>query len=122
MTSSNPNPNAASEAQDDEELAPEAAAMAARIKRLTALSMLTLFVGIFAVFGAILYRSFQVPSSGDYEPKVFEQSLSQQEDVVGMQAVEGKLYVLIRTAQGFRIVETDPAQWSDVFEAGPSIP
>ncbi|MEM1285234.1 MAG: hypothetical protein AAGH43_07580 [Pseudomonadota bacterium] len=105
---------------EEEPLDPRLEAVAVKMRRLSLVSSLIMFIGIFAVLGVILYRSLGGGSSGYAEPIPADQvRMLVASGYVGatIESVNGderSIFVGLTDADGPIVVEIDRASWQVV--------
>lgn len=105
---------------EEEPLDPRLEAVAAKMRRLSLVSSLIMFVGIFAVLGVILYRSLATPSSDYAEPIPADQvrmlvaSGYPGAVIETVSGTERSILVGLTDGDGPIVVEIDRASWQVV--------
>lgn len=105
---------------EEEPLDPRLEAVAAKMRRLSLVSSLIMFVGIFAVLGVILYRSLDGGSSGYAEPIPADQvrmlvaSGYAGATIETVSGDERSILVGLTDADGPIVVEIDRSSWQVV--------
>lgn len=105
---------------EEEPLDPRLEAVAAKMRRLSLVSSLIMFVGIFAVLGVILYRSLDGGSSGYAEPIPADQvrmlvaSGYPGATIETVGGDERSILVGLTDADGPIVVEIDRSSWQVV--------
>ena len=114
-------PNIPQSDDEEEPLDPRLEAVAQKMRRLSVVSSLIMFLGVFAVLAVIFYRSLLAPSSSDYpanltadEVRTLVVQSVQDAQVDSISVDERSLFVSVSGSDGPVVLEIDRATWQIV--------